>query len=392
MRITHICLLAPVTDGWSYQDNLLSKYHRKAGHDVTIITSMWVWGTDGKLIRDERSNYTNENDVRVVRLEMYGKDSFSRKFKRFHDLYLSIEETEPDILFIHGVSFRDTGVIAKYLSSHPNVVAYADNHADYSNSGTNWISKNILHKIIWKHYARKLFPYVRKFYGVLPARVGFLTDCYGVPSEKCELLVMGADDELVEETKRLNKREKVRRAYEVSDDDFLIATGGKINKYRPEVLNLIKAVININERMSNVKLLFFGTATEDYKKEFDHLCAHPCIINVGWVKSDETYDYIEAADLVVFPGLHSVTWEQAVAQGKPCMFRDISGFDHVDVGGNALFLRDVSVDGIRTSLKTIIENRELYTRMKSVAEEKGATVFSYKDIARRSIDSRDNIS
>ena len=43
MKIVHVCLAGiGVTDGWTYQENLLTKYHKKLGHDVTIITSQWV--------------------------------------------------------------------------------------------------------------------------------------------------------------------------------------------------------------------------------------------------------------------------------------------------------------------------------------------------------------
>lgn len=50
-KIVHVCLCGPVTDGWSYQDNLLSKYHKELGYEVSIITSEWIWGEDGNLKR-----------------------------------------------------------------------------------------------------------------------------------------------------------------------------------------------------------------------------------------------------------------------------------------------------------------------------------------------------
>ena len=49
MKVTHICLAGPVTDGWNYQDNLLTKYQEKLGYDVSIITSEWIWTEKGKL-------------------------------------------------------------------------------------------------------------------------------------------------------------------------------------------------------------------------------------------------------------------------------------------------------------------------------------------------------
>ena len=37
--------------------------------------------------------------------------------------------------------------------------------------------------------------------------------------------------------------------------------------------------------------------------------------------SKDSYDYFEASDLVVFPGCHSVMWEQVTGQGKPMLVK-----------------------------------------------------------------------
>ena len=58
-RIVHLVLLGPATDGFNYQDNLLTKYQRRNGHDVTIITSQWIWGTNGQLERVKKNDYIN---------------------------------------------------------------------------------------------------------------------------------------------------------------------------------------------------------------------------------------------------------------------------------------------------------------------------------------------
>ena len=383
IKILHLCLCAPVTDGWAYQDNLLPKYHKFMGFDVTIVTSKWFWNSVGKLKIYDREEYENEDGVKIIRLPMKGNENFNNRFKRFQNLDVTLETVSPDILFIHGCQFLDMDCIAGYLKKHPNVRVYVDNHADFGNSAKNWFSRIILHKIIWRHCAHKIEPYTTKFYGVLPARVDFLKDVYKLPPEKCELLVLGADDEIVKKVKTMNCRKIVREEYAIGEDDVLVVTGGKINRSRPEVLNLMEAVISLDN--SKIKLLVFGNVEEKYKEKFDKLCESDKIIYVGWLKSADTYNYFEAADLVVFPGLHSVMWEQAVAQGKACVFRDIDGFHHVDVGGNALFVKDVSADGLEKVISELVDDKDKLKKMRSVAEERGMTVFSYADIARRSI-------
>lgn len=141
------------------------------------------------------------------------------------------------------------------------MTVFVDNHADFSNSATNWLSKNVLHKGLWRRCAHTIEPYTKKFYGVLPVRVDFLKNIYKLPPEKCELLVMGADDELVEKAKVSGARERIRENYGIHDDDFLILTGGKIDQWKKQTLLLMKAVQNIqNER---IRLIVFGSVTQE---------------------------------------------------------------------------------------------------------------------------------
>lgn len=265
---------------------------------------------------------------------------------------------------------------------HPSVRVYVDNHVDYSNGAHGWLSRNLLHKGLWRICVKKIEPYVTKFYGVLPARVEFLKEMYGLPANKCELLVMGADDELVE--KAASTRETIRNKYDIQSDDFLVVTGGKINQFRPETLELMSAVAESKYR--RIKMLIFGSVEETLKPRFDSLCKNDRLQFVGWQNVENTYCLMNAADLIVFPGLHSVMWEQAVALGIPCVFRDIEGFHHVDLGGNAVFLKDVTEDSLKKTIEDLYSSPDEYRRMKDIASRKGMQYFSYKNISKRSIE------
>lgn len=382
MKIVHIMLCGPVTDGWSYQDNLLTKYHRKLGYEVTMITSQWVWGENSRLVKFEKSDYQNENDVKVIRLPIKGKDDHSRKFKRYKGIKQAIELEKPDILFIHGVSFCDAKIVVDYLQLHKDVKAYVDNHMDFSNSGTNWLSKNVLHKVIWKHYAQMLNPYVTKFYGVLPARVDWLVDLYGLPKDKCKLLIMGADDEKVHEVDNPECRNEIRSKYGIAEDDFLIMTGGKIDAVKAQTILLMEAVALINN--PKVKLLVFGSVTEDLKDKVKSRCIEDKVLYIGWVKSDDSYKYFSSADLVVFPGRHSVFWEQVAGLGVPMICKYWDGTTHVDVGGNVSFLYEDSTNELQDKIEEAIQE-ENRTKMKTAAN-KNKCVFLYSNIAKQSIE------
>lgn len=383
MKIVHICLCGPMTDGLSYQENVISKYHRKLGYEVTVIASQWIWDKNGKLQKTEKSNYVNVDGVKIIRIPILNGD-INNRLKRYPTLYENVEKEEPDILFIHDCQFVDICNLAKYVKKHNSVRTYVDNHVDYSNGAHGWLSKNILHKGLWRYCVKQIEPYVTRFYGVLPARVDFLKELYKVPSEKCELLVMGADDELVGIAQAPGEREATRKKYSINTEDFLVVTGGKINAYRPETLDLMEAIIECKN--DSIKLVVFGSVDDSLKEKFDLLCQSNKINFVGWKNVEETYKLMNASDLVVFPGLHSVMWEQAVALGVPCIFRDIEGFHHVDMGGNALFLKDVTKESLKGVIESLFGNPEQYRRMLSVAKEKGMQYFSYKEISKRSIE------
>ena len=385
MKIVHLCLCSFFPDNYSYQENMLPKYHKKLGYDVEVIASTQSFDKQGKVCYlDNVGTYHNEYDIKVTRLAYKSNRKIWKKLKRYIGVFEAISKAEPDVLFIHGGQFLDIDQVVKYIKMHPDVKVYVDNHADFSNSATNWFSKNILHRIVWKHTEHKIEPYTRKFYGVLPVRVDFLKNVYGLPADKCELLVMGADDELVERAKTSGARERIRKQSGIKNDDFLIVTGGKIDKWKTQTLLLMQAVQNISN--PNVKLIVFGSVNDELKEQVKALSDSNKVQYIGWISSDDTYDYFEASDLVVFPGRHSVMWEQVTGQGKPMIVKDWPGTHHVDLGGNVLFLTEDSTGEIQEKIESLLSDPSKVSEMTKIAQEKGMQIFSYADISKRAIE------
>lgn len=380
MKIVHICM-SQYSDGWTYQENLLTKYHKILGYDVEVITSMFCY-KEGKLVEDTRTDFIDINGVKVNRLKKKSSGLLG-KVLLYEHFYETLETIRADIIFSHGCQYKDTVNVIKYIKKYPKTKLFVDNHADFTNSATNFFSFNILHKIIWRHYAQILVPYTEKFWGVLPARVDFLINVYGIPKTKCDLLVMGADDEFVEMAGTEEKIKSLRNKYKISENDFLIVTGGKIDKAKIQTVNLMEVVSKIKE--DNIKLMVFGAIDAEIKDQVMQWVDGNKVMYVGWVTPEQSYQYFAAADLVVFPGRHSVFWEQVVGQGIPMIVKDWTGTHHVDVGGNVQFLKCSNTDEIRTLILKIYNNKEQYSDMKDVAQNKGKEVFSYKKISQRSI-------
>lgn len=384
MKILHLCLSCFYIDNYSYQENMLPKYHKKMGHSVSIIASLITFDKNGKgTYLQNPTSYLNEYGIPVYRIDYLSfLKPLQKLFRRYSNTYKLIEENQPDIIFIHGCQFADIKQVVKYVKKNPHVKIYVDNHADFSNSGSNWLSRNILHKIIWRYYANLIEPYATKFYGVLPARVQFLINTYKLPANKVDLLVMGADDEKVFEADNQNISKEIRQRYDIKDTDFLIMTGGKIDHNKPQTLLLMEAIKNMDRK--NIKLIVFGTVTLEYKEKLESLLSDN-VKFIGWIDSKETYKYFSSADLVVFPGKHSVFWEQVVGLGKPCVFKYMEGFNHIDLNGNCKFLYEDSFEEIKKVITGIIDNPDSFKEMERIAKLRGINEFSYNQISQKSI-------
>ena len=381
MKIVHLCLGCFFPDNYSYQENMLPKYHKFLGHIVEVIASQQSFDANGKVsYLNNKKPYINENGLLVTRLDYKWPVNFNKKMKKFVGLMPALEKASPDILFIHGCQFLDINTVVRYLKKHKNVTVYVDNHADFSNSATNWISLNILHKVIWRHCAHEIMPYVKKFYGVLPARVDFLTDIYKIPREKIGLLVMGAEDDKIEEAMNPSLRKNMREEFGIGEHDFLIVTGGKIDQAKQQILLLMKAVKELETDDMRIKLLVFGSVIPEMKDNVINSQSQN-VQYIGWVDSKDTYKYFGMADLVCFPGRHSVFWEQVAGMGIPMVVKYWSGTTHINLNGNVEFLMEDSVEEIQAKLRKAIKASAV---MRKCAKKK-RRVFLYSEIAKRSL-------
>ena len=379
MKIVHLCLSCFFIDNYSYQENMLPKYHVKMGHEVTVIASLVSFNKEGKpCLLPSPSERMDENGFKVIRLAYKTPVKINRVLRKYQGLYETLVDEKPDVIFTHGVSLADAKVIVKYLQRNPHVNLYGDNHADYINSATNFWSKHVLHKVIWRHYAKKLEPYLTKCYGVTPMRCRFLKEMYHLNPDIIEFLPMGVDDEAIPEN-RGEVRDSIRKELGVPENAFLIMTGGKIDQ-RKNTHVLLEAIKRIDN--PNLHLVICGVLApemEYLQEQFDSRIHY-----LGWCNAQRVMDCMVASDMACFPGTHSTLWEQAVGVGLPAVLKRWDEMTHMDVNGNCVFVKGEDVD----ELQQVIENmlsKDFYCQQKSKAEG-AATSFLYSDIAKKAIE------
>lgn len=383
MKIVHIAPNSPYNDYWGYQDNLLPKYQKKLGHDVTVIITN-LMHENGKKVETECGDYVLNDGVRVIRrpYKKYPHRILNYLNSRLEGVYSLLLELKPDFIFFHGlVSTTIFDAIQYKKKCNPNCVIVRDNHQDY-NIGMKRECLSDKAVCAWhRTQNRRSIKYVDRVYGVTPWRKTYAEDYFQIPSQKTDVLIMGADDEKIDFEHRREIRDSIRKRYNVSEQDFLIVTGGKIDQ-KKKIHLLMEAV----GKVDGVKLLIFGQVHEEIKDEFERLLnENSNIVYIGWIDANRVYDYFFAADIVMFPGQHSVLWEQACAAKVPCVFERWDGMDHVDNGGNSDFFEVVTCDSIEEKIKELRFTPK-YKQMKEIAQSERTDIYLYSRIAEKSLE------
>lgn len=381
MRIVHIAPNSPYNDNWGYQENLLPRYQRKLGHEVTLLIPNLTHGEDG-LEETACSRYTLGDGVQVIRLKRknFGIHVISNTAS-WLPVYPLLQELQPDLIFFHGLISLSIWDAVKYKRHHPGCVLVQDNHMDDNIGKQAHTLKERFFRSYYRLLNRYSVPYVDRIYGVTPWRKQYAETYFRIPHEKTDVLMLGADDDRIDFANRSRIRENIRKQYNIQPDDFLIVTGGKLDA-KKKTLVLMQACSAIQE----VKLLIFGKVDAAIQENFEcHLTRSQNIIFAGWIPSERVYDYFFAADLVFFPGQHSVLWEQACAAKVPCVFEAWEGMAHVNNGGNADFVTPVNVETVSGKIRELCRTAK-YERMKQTAQSEKTDVYRYSHIAVKSLE------
>lgn len=380
MKVVHLCLSCFFIDGYSYQENIIPKYHVKMGYEVTVIASLVSYNSEGKgCYLEGYSEYEDKNGYHVVRLPYRSPVKINRTLRHYERLKEILAREAPDIIFSHGVSYGDADVVIDYLKRHPNTKLFADSHTDYINSAKNWLSRHILHPIIWRYYAKKLEPYMTKCYGVTPMRCRFLQEMYHINPDIIDFLPMGVDDENIPNN-RTEVRSSIRKELSINEQDIVILTGGKIDKLKNTHI-LLDALKEVND--GHIHLVICGTLTPemDYLKE--QIDSNPNIHYLGWCNAERVMDCMVASDIACFPGTHSTLWEQSVGVGLPAIFKRWDEMEHVNVNGNCVFVKGEDVSELSKIIKMYLEE-EFYQRINVKAKD-AAAQFRYSIISKKAI-------
>lgn len=316
MKIAHIGLASFFTEGMSYQDNQLSARNALDGHEVLVVSNAAKY-VDGKVVDTGYEDRYLESGIRLVRLPFRRilSRSVSEKLRVVDGLYDLLEEFQPDVILSHNLAYCSVLDVIRYKKKHPAVKFYADTHTSVYNSGRNWVSLHIQHRILYRHLTQRTLPHLEKYLYVGANERDFAREHYGVPPERMELFPLGGNPP--EETEFLAHRTKCREALNLAEDELLLLHSGKLDaqKRTKELLEAFAAAPELK-----AKLAIIGSIPENQKENLLPLMeADPRVVDLGWKQSAELLEYLCAADLYCQPGSVSATLQNAVCCSCPVM-------------------------------------------------------------------------
>ena len=369
-----------------YQENLLTKYYLKKGHEVTILASTTESIFDyynGVYNKSNKPNTYYYNNFKVIRLK-YSLNLLN-KVRCLKGLRNAINEENPDIIYVHGFMLNLFEAI-RYKSSYNCKIIY-DSHADLSNSGNNWISLNLLHRVFYRFIIKFLYKKIDKIFYITPEGGYFLNRFYKIPYKYMDLLPLGADTDCINGLKKQSSKSSIRTKYNINKSDFVIFTGGKLNKIKKT--SLVIELVN-NLKNSSVHLFIIGKSfDEDYDSELKNLAnKNPRIHFTGWVGSNEIYKFMVISDVAIFPYSQSVLWQQCIVAGLPLIVGSGPGIDanYLNRNNNIFILneKEINIDSIKKIVVKLINDNKLLKRIKKNTFE-ASKFLDYNKLADQSI-------
>ena len=390
MKIVHINLLDQYNKDWSYQDNLLPRMHKRAGHDVTMITTCKVFNAEGGHEPVPAECCILPDGVRLIRLEIAKKfpvEKLQRVLEPY-DIFEKLRELMPDLIMVHGMTARYANRdILRYIKKvNTRCVMVMDSHTCEINADAH-LPMGLKHRLglgVIGMTRKQLYPHCKKIFGITPACCEYAKKYYGAPSEKVELLPLGYDPAVLPWEKRNEARQAFRKQHGLRNDDIVIVHGGKIIRRRktPET---IEAIARIQD--PRVKLVVFGGIDAEMKNEVEEaLEKYPNkVIYLGHLTPDAYHQVYYGADIALFPGGQSVLWQQAIGCGLPLIVGNDKDLEYLNRDGNAAYIDDTSVEGIYQVVSDILSG-EKYDLMKQAAQGVAKEFFSYERIAKQVTD------
>lgn len=386
MKILMLCDF--YDESLEYQENLLVKYYRKHGHQVTVVTSTFDSVFDYYQDRHDPGKPARtyfDHGAKIVKLRYrYNLLNRLRAYTRIDRL---LEDEAPDLIYVHDIMPNLPECIA-YVKRHPACRMILDYHADYSNSGRNWLSLKILHGVLRKHFLDRARPHLARIFPIVPAGTVFLHEVYKVPLDEMELLPLGADLDLARAIHARGGRHELRARLGFAPSDIVVFTGGKLAPAKRTEL-LFEAIAQLPDWPLKVVVAGDAAAADSAYKARLMAAAGDNVRFVGWLGREDIYRHLDLCDLAVFPASQSILWQQAIASGLPliCGNSGQQDISYLNLAENIVILpaAEINAQHLRETIRQVLETPGRMQHMRAGANRVAAEQLDWNRLIERTL-------
>lgn len=379
MNIIFVGLASCYAPGMAYQDNVLCDQVLADGHHVTYISAPISYH-NGVLVDVSPENIVLPNGLHLIRLPYVelGPDIVTKKVRAFRGVYDILEREQPDVIFSHNLQYWSVLDVIRYKKDHPQVKLYADTHSAAYNSGTNWLSLHILHRLYYRYLTQKALPYLERYFYIGEGEREFSARNYNIPEAQMEYYPLGGV--LLSDEEYAAARAKRRAELGLAENDRLYIHSGKLQtvKRTDELLSAFSAVDD-----PHAVLAVIGSIPKEREAVLLPLIeADKRIRYLGWRTGEELQEYLCAADLYCHPGGVSSSVQTAICCRCPMMLSPSYSeyVTHYDYG--EVFWVKAKPD-MEQVFRVLREAPARLAEMRAAAQRCAAEVLDYRRLAAR---------
>lgn len=378
MRVLHICVCGPFTDGFAYQENELIEQHVVAGHAVTVIASTETYGTDKVATHTEPGVSQLRCGATLIRIPYVEKIPLwlASKVRAYDGLSDRIEAIKPDRILFHGLTAWELLRVAKYVQRTPGVKLFADCHEDFNNSAKTWASRQLLHKGFYRAIFRQCLQQIEAVLCVTVESMNFAVDFYGSPRAKTRLFPLGCV--IDPPTLASTRRSAFRARHGLVDTDIVVAQTGKLDRSK-HLVSALRAFSSVSS--PDLKFVIAGRMTDDVATECLPLIdGDSRIINLGWQSTDELRTVLAGVDCFLQPFGQTVTTQMAMGYGCVILGQDLPSHRWLVGDHGRLFTDSTELGAV---FQWIVDNTEKLPSLKNATLEFAYANLDYTRLARQ---------
>lgn len=376
MKVLHVCICGPFTDGLAYQENELIDQHVAMGHEVTVIAATETYGQDKQIVHTEAGTTQLSCGADLIRLPYrWGlRGWLATKIRAHRGFRECIESVQPDRILFHGLTGWDLLVAAAYVVRSPSVKLFADCHEDFNNSARSWASRELLHKRFYKPIFRRCIDQISEVLCVTVESLDFAIDFYGSDRAKTRMYPLGG----VIEPAAVNARRRAdfRSRLGFTDADLVITQTGKLD--RTKRLDLALRAFRANP-LPRLKFVIAGRMTDEVRAECLPLIeADPRIVDLGWQSTDELRTVLAGADFFLQPFGQTVTTQMAMCHGCVVLAQDLPSHRWL-IGDNGKLFKDAGELDI--IFEWVVENQKIVEQLRQASMRFAEANLDYRKLA-----------